>query len=368
MLNSVITGFGIIFKNRCKGDAMPLKRVSEAIEAIRRGEMIIMMDDEDRENEGDLVYAAAFSTPEKVNFMVTEAKGLVCVCVTQKDATRLELVPMVKNNSSQHETAFTVSVDAMECSTGISAFERDLTIRKMVDSSSRSGDFARPGHIFPLIAKDGGVLVRTGHTEGSVDICKLAGVAPVAVICEIIKKDGHMARRNDLMEFATQHGLKILYISDLVEYRIKNETLLQLKDQNETEFLGKKATKFTFIDHNKREHVVYLYGKIEENLLVKYHTIGKDLSLLENEKKYSILMQSIHRIQREGGLLVFMDAPQTTTSQVRDLGIGAQILRHLGVKNFRLLTQAENREYVGLAGFGLNVVERIVLNAEEIRF
>lgn len=346
---------------------MPLNRVREAIEAIKKGEMIIMMDDEDRENEGDLVYAAAFSTPEKVNFMVSEAKGLVCVCVTSTCSDRLGLAPMVRENNSQHETAFTVSIDARECSTGISAFERDLTIRKMVDGTSKPEDFVRPGHIFPLIAKEGGVLVRTGHTEGSVDICKLAGVAPVAVICEIIKKDGHMARRDDLMEFAKEHHLKIVYISDLIEYRMQNEMLILIKERSEVEFLGKRAERYVFQDHHRREHTLYAFGKIIDNSLVKYHTVGKDLSLLESEKKYSTLMQAIKKIQEENGLIIFMDTPQNAAPQIKDFGIGAQMLRFLGIKNFRLLTSEENREYVGLSGFGLNVTEKIVLQSGPIQ-
>lgn len=340
---------------------MPLNRVKEAIEAIKKGEMIIMMDDEDRENEGDLVCAAVFSTPEKINFMISEAKGLVCVSVTAEDAKRLDLAPMVQNNNSQHGTAFTVSIDALECTTGISAFERDLTIRKMAESTSKPEDFVRPGHIFPLIAKEGGVLVRTGHTEGSVDICKLAGVAPVAVICEITKKDGHMARRDDLLEFAKEHNLKILYIADLIEYRMQHECLISLKEQKEVEFMGKKAERFLFQDHYERTHTVYAFAGAHAKALVKYHATGKDLALLENEKKHTILMKSIQKLQEEGGLLVFMDTPTSALAPSKDFGIGAQMLRFLGVKDFKLLTSEENREYVGLAGFGLNVTERIVL-------
>ena len=345
---------------------MQFQRVNEAIDAIKKGEMIIMMDDEDRENEGDLVCAAAFCTPEKVNFMISEARGLVCVSVSSEDAQRLALKPMVEENNSQHGTAFTVTIDAKACTTGISAFERDLTIRKMVESTSKPEDFVRPGHIFPLIAKEGGVLVRTGHTEGSVDLCKLAGIAPMAVICEITKKDGHMARREDLLEFAKEHRLKILYVSDLVEYRMHHETLLTLKSQCTSEFLGKPAKRYVFIDHQQREHTLYGFGNFLENPLVRYHVISDDLSLLENEKKYSILMRSIRRIQEEGGLIIFMDGKQNSALEVRNLGIGAQILRFLGIVDFRLLSSEENREYIGLSGFGLNIKERIIIEAEPI--
>ena len=179
-----------------------LKRVEIAINEIKKGRMVIMMDDEDRENEGDLVYAATFSTPQMVNFMAKEARGLICTPITKAIAKKLHLVPMVTNNISNHETAFTVSIDSASADTGISSAERNDCISKLANPLSSSDDFVRPGHIFPLIAKDGGVLVRTGHTEGSVDICKLAGLAPVGVICEIIKDDGTMARHDDLEIFA----------------------------------------------------------------------------------------------------------------------------------------------------------------------
>ncbi|HHD80904.1 MAG TPA: 3,4-dihydroxy-2-butanone-4-phosphate synthase, partial [Campylobacterales bacterium] len=197
-----------------------LKRVDRAISEIKKGRMVIMMDDEDRENEGDLVYAATFSTPELVNFMAKEARGLICTPVTRAIAKKLHLIPMVDNNISNHETAFTVSIDSTTADTGISAIERDDCISKLANPLTNPEDFVRPGHIFPLIAKDGGVLVRTGHTEGSVDICKLAGLAPIGVICEIIKDDGTMARHDELEIFSQKHNMPIVYISDLVEYRL----------------------------------------------------------------------------------------------------------------------------------------------------
>jgi len=203
-----------------------IERVKKAIEEIQKGNIIIMIDDEDRENEGDLVYAGVFSTPEKVNFLAKEARGLICVSLTKEIANRLDLRPMVDSNKESFSTAFTISVDAKETKTGISAFERDLTIKKLSSPTSKSDDFVRPGHIFPLIAKDGGVLVRTGHTEGSVDICRLAGIYPSAVICEIMNEDGTMARRNDLAKFAKKHNLAVVYISDIVEYRLQYETLV----------------------------------------------------------------------------------------------------------------------------------------------
>ena len=245
------------------------ERVKQAIEDIKLGKMVMMVDDEDRENEGDLVYASLFSTPQKVNFMATHAKGLICVAISDEIAKRLELNPMVAKNSSCHETAFTVSVDAREASTGISAHERDMTIKLLADYSSKPSDLVRPGHIFPLIAKDGGVLVRTGHTEGSVDLCKLAGVVQSAVICEVMKDDGTMARRGDLDLFCKEHNINIVYISDIVEYRVANESLVHVVCEEQLQFMGAKARKVEFIDHLENVHVAYCFGKIDESA-VKY--------------------------------------------------------------------------------------------------
>ena len=231
-------------------------RMKDAIEAIKKGEMIIIMDDEDRENEGDLVMAGIFSTPEKINFMAQEARGLICVSITQELAHKLDLPPMVKRNDSNHETAFTISIDAKEAKTGISAYERDLTIRLMCDNNAKPSDFVRPGHIFPLIAKSGGTLIRTGHTEASVDICRLAGLSPISVICEIMKKDGTMAGRGDkfLLDFAKIHNLKILYVSDIIQYRLNFENLVRETLREKAEFMGQKCEKITFLDHLEMIH------------------------------------------------------------------------------------------------------------------
>ena len=196
------------------------KRVEAAIDDIKNGKMIIVLDNEDRENEADLVYAAEFSSPEKVNFLITNAKGLVCVSITKDIANKLNLPLMVENNDSNHNTAFTVSIDAKEAKTGISAYERDLTIKLMCSKDSNPKNFVRPGHIFPLIANENGLRQRAGHTEASVEICKLANLKPIAVICEIIKEDGTMATNNDefLIKMSNKYNLKILYISDLIKY------------------------------------------------------------------------------------------------------------------------------------------------------
>jgi len=338
-----------------------IKRVKEAIDEIKKGRMVIMMDDEDRENEGDLVYAATFSTPEMVNFMAKEARGLICTPLTKNIANKLELTPMVSSNDSNHETAFTISIDSATATTGISAAERDDCIVKLASPLVKKEDFVRPGHIFPLVAKDGGVLVRTGHTEGSVDLCKLAGLAPVAVICEIIKNDGTMARYDDLQEFKKKHNLKIVYISDIVEYRLANEQLVKQISIEDTKFFGIKVEKITFRDHLNREHTVIKFYNANKKENVKFYNIGKDLDLLLNEKRYTKLIEAIEYLKKNGGLLIFLDSKVISKEQAKEYGVGAQILKAFGVEEINLITSNKDTEFVGLSGFGLNVVKKIVL-------
>ena len=338
---------------------MQSKRVKQAIEDIKSGKMVIMIDDEDRENEGDLVYAATFSTPQKVNFLASYAKGLICVSVTNDISKRLELSPMVTHNDSQYETAFTVTVDAKECTTGISAYERDMTIKVLADYNSKPNDLVRPGHIFPLIAKKGGVLVRTGHTEGSVDVCKMAGVAPVAVICEIMKDDGTMARRDDLEKFAKKHGLNIIYISDLVEYRLQNESLVREVAQARVNFMDSDAKRIDYVDHRSSHHIVYQFGVLHENSNVKFHNIGLDIDLLSNSKKYDNLIKSIKYLQKNGGLLIFLEKEEQRNPYMKEYGIGAGILKDMGVKDINLLVGKKGVEFIGLSGFGLNIKKEI---------
>ncbi len=334
-------------------------RVQKAIEEIKRGKMIIMMDDEDRENEGDLVYAATFSTPELVNFMAKEARGLICAPITCEIANRLGLTPMVSENDSNHETAFTVSIDAGDASTGISAAERDRCISLLSSPISSRKDFVKPGHIFPLTAKDGGVLVRTGHTEGSVDLCKLAGLAPVAVICEIIKDDGTMARRDDLEIFSAKHRMPIVYISDIVEYRLANEKLVHRLSEEIIDFQGVKAVKIVYQDHLHREHTAISFYKIHESSHVKFHNITADISLILNQKRFHALIHSIDYLKQNGGVLVFLDAKTISSEQAREFGIGAQILKDLGIQKIKLIATTKETEFVGLSGFGLDVIEKI---------
>ena len=336
-----------------------IKRVEKAIEEIKHGRMVIMMDDEDRENEGDLVYAATFSTPEMVNFMAKEARGLICTPVTKEIATKLDLLPMVANNVSNHETAFTVSIDSANATTGISAAERDDCISKLASPQTVSTDFVRPGHIFPLIAKDGGVLVRTGHTEGSVDLCKLAGLAPAAVICEIIKDDGTMARMDDLKIFSKEHDMAIVYISDIVEYRLANEQLVKRVSEEESELRGIKVEKIIYTDHLERTHTVIRFYKPHETSNVKFHNIGSDIDLVLDDKRFSALNNSIEYLKNNGGVLIFLDAKTISSEQAKEFGVGAQILKDLGIKYINLLTTNVETEFVGLAGFGLDVVSKI---------
>ncbi len=337
-----------------------LKRVEIAIAEIKKGQMVIMMDDEDRENEGDLVYAATFSTPELVNFMAKEARGLICTPVTKEIATKLDLMPMVVNNISNHETAFTVSIDSSTAKTGISSAERDDCIAKLANPLTRSEDFVRPGHIFPLIAKDGGVLVRTGHTEGSVDLCKLAGLAPVGVICEIIKDDGTMARHDDLEIFSKKHKMPIVYISDLVEYRLANEKLIERIGESEIMVMDTKVTKVLYKDHLGRIHKAIQFYKTHETENVKFHNIGLDIDLILDHKRFDAMRGSLEYLKQNGGVLIFLDTKIISKEQAREYGVGAQIVKDLGIEHIKLLTSNKETEFVGLAGFGLNVVEKIM--------
>jgi len=338
----------------------PIERVLEAIEEIKKGNMIIMIDDEDRENEGDLVYAAAFSTAKHVNFMATHARGLICVALSKGIATRLDLNPMVSSNTSSYETAFTVSVDAKNALTGISAGERDDTIKILANPISKNDELVKPGHIFPLIAKDGGTLVRTGHTEGSVDICRLAGLNEAGVICEIIKDDGTMARRDDLDIFADKHKLKTVFISDIVEYRLANERLVNEIEVREIEFFGVKVKRHTFKDHDGIEHTAIEFYSAGEIANVRVHNVVRDIDLLLNQKKYNNLIKSIEYLKQNSGILVFINKTHhQDNSAPKEFGIGAQIIKSFNISKMNLITSMKQTDFVGLSGFGLEVNEVI---------
>ena len=344
---------------KTRRNSLSFVSVEEAIRDIRSGKAVVMVDDVDRENEGDLVFAGIFSTPELVNFAITHAKGVLCVALSSQIAQRLNLGLMVDKNSSNHETAFTVTIDAKSATTGVSAYERDMTISLMSRPDARAEDFVRPGHIFPLIAKKGGVLVRTGHTEGSTDLCKLAGIAQSAVICEIVRDDGAMARREDLEKFCTKFGINMISVAQIVEYRLKTETLIEF-----SEICGKKAYYHDVQDHENMVHKVGVFGEKfdiknsanSDTTNVKFHKISSDLEFLSS-KKYGDFMQDLDILEREGGILVALNSPATNgNADFKSYGIGAQILVKLGVKKIKILSKSEPKDYAGLSGFGIDIV------------
>ncbi|CAD7287186.1 bifunctional 3,4-dihydroxy-2-butanone 4-phosphate synthase/GTP cyclohydrolase II [Campylobacter suis] len=333
---------------------MAFEKVIQAIDDIKNGKMIVMVDDEDRENEGDLVFAADKSDIQKVNFAITHAKGVLCLAMDEDNARRLDLPLMVPKNTSSHETAFTVTIDAKQTTTGVSAYERDLSTRLAADQNSRPEDFVRPGHIFPLIAKNGGVLVRTGHTEGSVDLCRLAGLTPMASICEIVKDDGNMARRDDLEIFCKKFGLNMLSVSELVEYRLSSESLVSVSEPISCQIAQKNAMRYDVTDHEANKHAVYLFGDIKNVTNVKFMKSTSDFDFVSSVK-FDELLVAIEILKKEGGLLVFLSS-QTNSTNAKDYGIGAQILKYFGVKQIALLSN-KNKDFVGIKGFDLDVVE-----------
>jgi len=375
---------------------MSFATIEEAIKDIAQGRMVILVDDEDRENEGDLTMAAEMATAEHVNFMAKYGRGLICVSMTEERARKLNLPLMVQDNTSAFRTAFTVSVDAKKnVTTGISAYDRAVTIQTLVDDRTTPNDIARPGHIFPLIAKPGGVLARTGQTEGSVDLARLAGLKPMGVICEVMKDDGTMARRPDLEIFAQEHGLKIVTIADLVRYRLQHERLVHRVA--ETVLPTAVAGEFKAIayknDVDPNEHLALVMGSWgpEDAVLVRVHSecvTGDVLHSLRCDCGEQ-LHNAMKMIEREGrGALVYMrqegrgiglcnklrayvlqDQGKDTVEanlalgfppDQRDYGVGAQILMDLGIRRMRLMTNNPTK-YVALAGYGLEIVERVPL-------
>ena len=359
---------------------MTLCSISEAIEDLQAGRMIILVDDPDRENEGDVVMLAEHVTPEAINFMAKEARGLICMPLDGESCDRLGLDSQAQRNTNQHETAFTISIEAAKgVTTGISAADRSKTIEVAARADCKPEDLARPGHVFPLRAKDGGVLVRGGQTEGSVDLAKLAGARPAAVICEIMNDDGSMSRRPELEEFAKQHDIKIGTIADLIHYRLLNERTVERVDE---QVLSSELGQFNLVAYRDRTedlvHLALTLGTIEpeEPTLVRVHNVDplRDLFLVPEAGRWS-LQEAMRRVAAEGRGVVLMlgnqvdsaallehvsnlgtgNAAARRPSTYNTVGAGSQILRDLGVRKMRLLSSP--MKFNAISGFDLEVVE-----------
>ncbi|UXR64569.1 3,4-dihydroxy-2-butanone-4-phosphate synthase [Bdellovibrio bacteriovorus] len=369
---------------------MEFNTIPEIIEDVRNGKMVILVDDEDRENEGDLILAAEFATPQNINFMVKEARGLVCLCLTAQQVDRLQLPLMVRDdlNFAPNKTAFMVSIEASEgISTGISAADRALTCRVAANPHAKPADIHMPGHIFPIRAQQGGVLKRAGHTEASVDLARLAGLNPAAVICEVMNDDGTMARVGDLRAFAKKHGVKIGTIVDLIAYRLANETLVEeLASIPLPASFGENMQARVFRSTvDGLEHLVIQKGEIKKDhpTLVRVHVdnFTRDFlavvqrgasSVLESVKALQaeesgafVLLRGNNRtagLVQELNVLIGMEdvRPSTPLMDERDYGIGAQILRELGANKIRLLTNKPEKK-VGLKAFDIEIVEIVAM-------
>lgn len=342
----------------------PFAPIEEAIEAIRAGRMVVVVDDEDRENEGDLTLAAEHISPEAIAFMATHGRGLICVAMEGETLDRLHIPPMVQNNTSPFETAFCVSVEAREgTSTGISAADRSRTIQALIAPQAKPTDFVKPGHMFPLRARPGGVLARTGQTEASVDLARLAGLHPSGVICEIMKDDGSMARVPDLVPYCEQHGLLLVTVADLVAYRMRRDPLIQPLgcDCLKTSWGPVAVHRFeSTVDGTV--HLAFVLGDISGSApLVRVHTETLPDDLLGFAPEASTPFHgAMDALAKEGrGVLVYLrrgtNLPAQPDPSDREIGTGAQILRHLGLREMRLLSRSE-KKYIGLRGFDLDIV------------
>lgn len=379
-----------MYGNPPKEIRMSLNTIEEAIEDIKAGKVVIVVDDEDRENEGDFVAAASKVSPEMINFMATEGRGLICTPILPARAAELDLPPMVNNNTDPNKTAFTVSIDRIGegCTTGISAYDRYMTVKSLVDPSIKPEQLARPGHIFPLIAKQGGVLRRVGHTEAAVDLARLAGLEPAGVIVEIMNEDGTMARLPQLREIAVKHGLKIVSIEDLVAYRMAQESLIELAEKFQIETPHGMFCLHAFEQKtNHQVHIALTMGQWtdEETVPVRIQSAGvaNDIFHLLTSNESSQLEKSLKSISQRGkGAIIYMNQepngdrllhrirsfnkgntePKSSFSKdARDFGVGAQIIRFLGIKNIDLLTNNPIKR-IGVSGYGLEIVQNSPLD------
>ena len=365
-----------------------LNSVEEILQDLKAGRMVLIMDDEDRENEGDLIMAAGLATPEAVAFMIRHAGGIICVPMDEDRLLSLDLPQMVEHNSESHRTAFTVSVDLISGTTsGVSSQDRAATIRALADANAKPADFARPGHIFPLRSRRGGVLVRTGHTEAAVDLCRLAGLAPAGVICEVMNDDGTMARRAELQAFAARHGLKMGTIADLIRYRLRNERSVERVSEQPVHTELGEFRLYAYEDRVSQEmHLALVKGNLggHEPPLVRVHVADplRDLLGIQADPRAWTLRAAMKRIACAGsGVIVILrerESPDDLMDSVRGLaspgdpeagtparaarrdgevlktfGIGAQILKDLGVKRMRVLSAP--KQIHGIAAFGLEI-------------
>ncbi len=366
-----------------------LNTIEEAIEEIKQGRVVIVVDDEQRENEGDFICAAECITPEVINFMATHGRGLICSPIDELRADELELPMMVTQNTALHETAFTVSIDLIGqgCTTGISAYDRAVGIKALTQKETKASDYARPGHIFPLRAMTGGVLRRSGHTEAAIDLARLAGFNPVGVLVEILNQDGSMARLPQLMEIAAKHDVKIISIKDLIAYRMERERIIEkeLTVKLDTPYGPFHVTAFRQITTGDI-HLAFSIGEIDaEPTLVRVHSSTETGDIFGNlfDNNGLRLKKSMELISKEGqGVLLYMrhsekgasildklkkyasgDDSTGDSEKQRDFGVGAQILRTFGIEKIRLITN-HPRERIGLLGFGLEIVENVHMDED----
>jgi 3,4-dihydroxy 2-butanone 4-phosphate synthase/GTP cyclohydrolase II len=349
--------------------------VDAVIAAFGRGEIVVVVDDDDRENEGDLFVAASLCTPEKMGFIIRHTSGIVCAPLAAEDAKRLHLNPMVPINDAPLGTAFTVSVDFRHgLTTGISAEERTNTVRALANGNSGASDFVRPGHVFPLIARDGGVLMRSGHTEACIDLCRLAGLPPVGVLAELINDDGSVMRGPQVVDFAREHGLKLLSIADLIAYRQAREKLVErVGEFPVTSSIGRLKGYAFVTPFDPQHHMAFVYGVIGDgrNVPARLHRADVIGDVFGGARTINAVLE---RFRREGrGVIVYLrdgtagvpvkaiphegdGAEAARTRQWREVGLGAQILKDLGISSIRLLTSSHHT-YIGLAGFGIEIVD-----------